>query len=265
MSTLAFQAHPGLNPNQQVGLCSQSIGGTGCKEVIEGILSLPETTLGQVFLENIGSGNEDLYTVPTGMRAIALFAAFNSAGTTTTYFAQVKIAGTYYRIGSSATPATLINGAVNFGYIYEQGETISINTSQAGLNAMLGIILFPNYHSLKTIKLTSLVAGNNVLYTAPVGKTPTMFGFNTFANSSGSAGFTYINSSGGTLTYKAYYVPVADVNPSTANQMVQASVANGTTIGGSFNALAMQPGDTIQLTTGSAAAGQFAFVTVFER
>ncbi len=265
--TSSFDPQPQLNNFRgQAGILPQLSGGTGLGEVIEYVLSLPGGSLAQVFGEDIASGNVDLYTVPTGMRAIALFAAFNSAGTTTTYFPQVKIGSTYYRIAPNLTPATLGNGSVNFGYIYEAGETIAVNTSQAGLNVMLGILLFPNTNALKTVKLFSGIAsGNNILYKVPTNKKACIFGFNTFANSSGSAGVTFVNATGGTVTYKLYYVPKADVNPSTANQMAQASVANLASTGGSINAIAMSPGDSIQFTSGVATTGQFAFVTVIER
>lgn len=82
----------------------------------------------QIFSGNVVAGNVDIYTVPAGKRALGKLAHFNPSLMTNTYFAEVKISGTYYQVTSAVTPAFNINGVTDWtGFILEGGETFSIN------------------------------------------------------------------------------------------------------------------------------------------
>jgi hypothetical protein len=111
------------------------------------------------------TGDNDLYTVPTGKRAYFLILnALNNSASTLTAFSEAKISGTYYK--------TLVQRAHKRGILWPNAggvrplcggsrESISININQQPVVVSGFIVEFDNTAGLKSSKLTSLSSGNN--------------------------------------------------------------------------------------------------------
>jgi hypothetical protein len=202
------------------------------------------------------------------MRALVALEYFNTAVGPTSVFEQAKIGGVYYRISGAAS--IVANTASNNSFqalILEQGQTFSVNTSQAGLNIFGLAWVFPNSSSLKTALLTSLSAGDNTLYTCPASKHCMVVLGNSQIFQSGNAAAIFVtNSSGGALNYTVNLVSSGGT-PTTANKATPTtSVASGTgaaaLLAAVFN-FVMNPGDYINLNT-SGPGAQVAWVTIYE-
>lgn len=225
---------------------------------------LPNMTATVIHAENVGAGDIDLFTVPAGKKAMVSCSAFNNAGTTTTWFGQVKNSGTYYHLSTVVSTATLVNsngGSFN-AYVYEAGETISINTSQAGLNVFAAVFLFDASAPIKTAKLFSFSSGDNTVYTCPAGKVAYSLGYNNFFNGVSAPNMTIINQTGGAITYTWNSVKSGNT-PVNGNRIgVTASIANNGS-GSIVSNYALAAGDFISVNT-SSNGKQIAWLTMSE-
>lgn len=225
-------------------------------------------TVQRIHVENAGSGDVDLFTVPANSRAMAILTWYNSAGTTTTFFLEAKISSTYYRVGNTSTTATNVATSTGYaGLILEAAQSFSINTSQAGLNVFGTAYIFPNTGPLKSTLVTSLGNGDNTLYTCPSGKTCRVVLGNAqfFGSANASLSPAVVNASGGTLSYTVNIVSSGG-SPGTANKATPAtSVNNGVlTPFGSIMNWALAAGDFININATGASAG-VAWVTTYEQ
>jgi hypothetical protein len=168
------------------------------------------------FIGNAGSGDIDIYTVPSGKRAfINEIDLFNTAGSTTTLYFEVKISGVYYRLSPTTTLATntyinIIDLNQGTPIILEEGDTIALNMSQAGINLWTHVMEFDKTSGMKSPRLLSLASGDNILYTVPAMKSVFIMGSSTWNGDSNSIfGF---NNSGSTITMNLNYVPNGGVS-----------------------------------------------------
>lgn len=145
----------------------------GLNAVIAGI-TLPNAKFVRIQGVNLNTGDNDLYTVPAGKRAfIGVTGQIynNSAGSITWYW-EIKVSGTYYRLSSSLTTATGDGITATAGIVLEPGETFAVNVATTnGLNALLQAIEFDSIAPLFSPKLLTLASGDQTLYTCPTGKT----------------------------------------------------------------------------------------------
>jgi hypothetical protein len=230
------------------------------------LAGLVGVTYDRFYVGNAGSGDVSLYTVPANKRALVQMEAFNTAGTTTTWSPEVQIAGAgaFYHISPAISTTTATQGTFNAGMVFEAGDVVAINTSQAGLNAFGSVILFSNTSTLKSIRLasTSWTNGNNTIYTCP--STALVAGFSPFFNSSSSAPLNYVNQSGSAATI-AWSLVESGSSVATANKLANnqnATVANNASAGGTTN-FYLQTNDFLSLNTNQTAQ-QIAWVNVFE-
>ena len=197
-----------------------------------------------------GSGDVDVFTVPAGKRALCVFNYFNSAGTTTTIFSEVKIGGVYYRANTNSTVGTLTNSSSGYlGIVLEAGDSFAQNCSQAGMNFFGTAFVFPNTNGLKTVRVTTgLQTGDNTIYTCPVGKTASISLSNNQITGSSSSALApaLFNTSGGTLSFFFNIVKFGDA-PSTANKAFPTTVVlNNNAVTGSSN-FTLNAGDYISV------------------
>lgn len=163
------------------------------------------------FIGNAGFGDIDIYTVPAGKRAfINEIDLFNAAGSTTTLYFEVKISGVYYRLSPTTTLATntyinIIDLNQGTPIILEEGDTIAINTSQAGINLWTHVMEFDNTSGMKSPRLLSLASGDNILYTVSSMQSAFIMGSSTW-NGDANAVFGF-NNSGSSTTINLNYVP----------------------------------------------------------
>jgi hypothetical protein len=145
-------------------------------------------------------------------------------------------------------------------------------TGALSCNVFSTILLFSNQAgtasvpNVKTVKLTSLASGANTLYTVGVGLTAYVAGFaDSFFNSGSTQSINNYSQavinviSQASYTYSVNFVRSAG-SPSNANFL-----GNGTTATLTMPLTSvMNAGDFININSSSSAAGQFAFVSVWE-
>lgn len=213
------------------------------------------------FVSNAGSGDVDLYTVPAGKRAyINELGGYNRAGTTTAVFIQIKVSGTYYRASNAQNYSTnqfigLMDLNQGFPIILEAGESLAVNTAQAGMNLWLRITEFDNNCGMKSPKLLALASGDNILYTVPAGKTAYLLA-NTNWNMATTCIFGY-NSSGSSANINLNLVPNGG-SSAIGNQVIaQVAVSAASSISAPTS---LSAGDSIVINS-SAARSPFVYWT----
>lgn len=153
------------------------------------------------------SGQNDLYTVPAGRRAVIPAVYCNSQGSVNANV-QFKNSSTYYNAAStlvSLTAGTPQNIKSLIPIILEAGEVLSVILSGAiSVNCWPQIIEFSSTSVLKTAKFLNLVSGNNLVYTCPAGKTAMIL--DTKLNF-GGASATAFSAVGSSLACYFMYVP----------------------------------------------------------
>lgn len=155
--------------------------------------------------------NIDLYTVPTGKRAVINFQIYNQALSTLTFFPEFKVGGIYYR-GANNTTATAITGTNGFFLkVLEAGEIASLNISQAQLTLTQVSV------SGGTVTVTGTITGGAA--NAYNGKSIIIQGF---VNSGNNGTFICNGSSATTLTF----VTTTQVNETHAGQAIEQTGCN---------------------------------------
>jgi hypothetical protein len=227
---------------------------------------------GAVFKSSIktfsATGNSDIYTCPVNKRAIITeMTVFNGhASTSSTLVAMLKIGGVYYPASASTTIAAQTTGSRSVTYVLEAGEILAVNMTQQPFNVVVSIMEFDNTSNIKSAKLTTttLVSGDNTVYTVPVGKSALVLN-NTLTMCSGTQGtFTAGNNSGGNITYKWNVVPSGG-SVGTTNQMsASTTVSTGAASSQTLTGFTMGAGDFISVNLSAGTSDQIAFVTVVE-
>jgi len=195
-------------------------------------------------------------TITSGASNVFAGHTFTTAGFTNS--------GNNTSVTALASATTCFGGAVTSPVAETHAGTA---TDQATMVVNGTILLFsatqaPN---VRTVKLTSLSAGNNTLYTCPAGKTCYIGGFSTIFNTSGSAGVNYINNSGSARTIM-YYLVRSGGSPGLTNCLYFSAV-NGIanlSVGPAAISAVLTAGDSIVINTDSAASGQVAYISVWE-
>lgn len=229
---------------------------------------LPGATYPASFFVSVGTGDQDLYTVPAGRKALicaGLSSRFtNSTGGAITATWKIKIAGSYYQIaalGTSIAPAAINTGvtiANAQAIVLAAGNSLSLNSSAPGLSVLVQIVEFDANSPLATAFTLAPASGNNPVYTVALGKTGVFLGGQ------------YLNLSGGNRTLNIYAVPNGGAT-ATSNQIAVA--ANTVTANQSFQGLlpsllttfGMVAGDSIVLNLDAATATQLAWATYLEQ
>lgn len=229
-----------------------------------GGLRLTGVTFRNAFLGNSASGNNDIYTCPVNKRAVCTrWLVYNGNGSTDSVYPTIKISGTTYRLGSATNVTTgNYSAATNMpSIVLEAGETIGMNHSQTTANTWITVVEFDNTCPLKTVKLLSLSAGDNTLYTA---SGVSAYLLDTAMNTGGlTAVVNYVNSSGGSRTAYLNFVPSAGSAASTNKASQSISVNDGNRQSFTCPA-ALGAGDFISINTDAATATQLAWVNVVE-
>lgn len=132
------------------------------------------------FANPIAGSINDVYTVPTGRRALLCSAVIANAtsGSASTFAIRIKIGATYFRISNVSGTVSPGTGGPAYTtappmYIAEAGETFAIEqTSQSLSWFVVGTILeFDNTAPLRTSKVAGVtISVDSVLYTPAAGK-----------------------------------------------------------------------------------------------
>jgi hypothetical protein len=198
----------------------------------------------------------------------------NSTGGSISYYPEIKISATYYRIGSTSNESS---GGIGHNYgmlpnrsqpiLLDAGETFAVNSNAVGLTIWSNIIEFDNTAKLKRADLRTWATGENTLFTAPANKTVS-FGLPglTIANlpATQQTAICYVNGSGSSRTLSAIHIVPSGGSTNVNNQFAGSNtIGNGNAFGkffyGNLNA-----GDSVVLVTDANTAGQFAWVNYWE-
>ena len=215
----------------------------------------------------LATGNNDLYTVPAGKRAI--FGGFTLQNTSVgniVWYPAIKISGTYYRLNSDTTTATgALGNQQGIGYIAEPGETLAIVTAtNNGANVFPWVVLFDSTIPVYSSKLLALANGDNTLYTVPSGKAAVLLNTLMAAIASDTAaGLFYVNSSGGARTIQWSFVESGQAL-GTGYLATASTNVNGATRSGLSGRPSLGAGDFVNINTNAATATQIAWVSVME-
>lgn len=213
---------------------------------------------------NIQAGNNDVYTVPSGRKAIVL-TCLGVGGTGTTVGMQVKVSGTYYPI--SASPISIGSGSslLGMGTVLEAGDILSVNGVAGGntnCRCWFSICEMDISSPFYVARNLGLSNGDNTIYTVPTGKTAyTVDGFGNLY--SGFFLQNYFNNSGASRNITAYVVPTAG-SPSSANTFYNTTA---TADGGTafvWSRTALNSGDSLVINTNSGTSGQTVWVSYIE-
>ena len=216
----------------------------------------------------LATGNNDLYTVPAGKRALfGAVSVHNTSAGNIDWYVAIKISGTYYRLSTTVTTAAGAIGAnQQISYIAEPGEILAIVTAtNNGLNVFPTVVIFDNTIPVYSSKLLALANGDNTIYTVPSGKSAVLLnvGLMAIAIDNSASALCYVNSSGGARTIQWSFVESGQalgtgylVTPSSnVNDANRSSLAGRPTLGA---------GDFVNINTNAATATQIAWVSVME-
>lgn len=219
---------------------------------------------------NLATGNTDLYTVPAGKFAYVERSQiiYNASGGSVTYYPELKVGATYYRLGTATTVATTVGATPSFGtgMVLNAGEVFAVNcATTAGLNVRGSAWEWDATDArLATARNLALASGNNTLFTVPAGKTVALVVANlTVAFAAPTVQIA--NSTGGSLNYYLNIVPSGGSVGATNQFQVATAVADVTST--AFNAAsALAAGDFINVNSSGAdaSAHQIAWVTYYQ-
>ena len=208
-----------------------------------------------------------IYTPPAGRIAIPwgpIYVKGGGAGTVT-YYPQITISSTNYRLFNDATIGTTqVGNLTTFNCpIILAGENIGFNFSASGVSAVLNIIEVDAKPIVRGL-IAGLVSGDNTLYTCPSGKNAVLMSV-TLGKVFGQANEGYIiaynPTANGSLTRATNIVPSGG-SPTTYNKF-DSSGGTGQYLGSNLANMALSAGDYININTGSG-SGQIAWVNILE-
>jgi hypothetical protein len=147
------------------------IGAAAASTVING---MPATNVSYPVVrgQNLATGNTDLYTVPAGKRLLVMAGGgVNTSAASVTWYAEIKTGGAYFMgfINPAAVAAGANTAATSSAFIFEAGESFSVNTTGPGLNVFFAAVQFDNTSPFFMARKVGLVTGPNTIYTVPAG------------------------------------------------------------------------------------------------
>lgn len=229
-----------------------------------------DSKLDTFFLDSLAAAANTVYTVPANKRAhFGTFQVINPTAGGIVVTSSILRGGLTSRLNSTSTPGA--NSGTSMAqcpfFVFEPGDKLILTPAAIGLSAFGTVILLPSNSRFKTIVKTTFSGTPQTFYEVPAGKNA----FNVFGLANPSIGFigssssNVINDSGGALTTKMYYVPAGQVLDIAKHQLINiAGPANGGQLRVDVMPRLMNPGDKIVIDTGSAAAGQMMYMSVYE-
>ena len=185
----------------------------------------------------------------------------NSGVGNITWFPEIKISGTYYRLNANQTTANgSVAQSISLAYIAEANEIVSVNTAtNNGAAVTFQVVEFDNTVSVYSQKLTSLSAGDNAVYTVPAGVTALIL--SSTLVSAGTGTLMYLNTSGGARTIQWKLTPSGGslTAISASSPMITDLARSAISFEGGLGA-----GDRLTLNTDVNTATQMAWVNVME-
>lgn len=219
-------------------------------------------------LPSLDVGRNAIYTVPSGRAAIVQGSGpliYWGAGSSCTYFVELGLAdGSWVRSFTNQSISQSQTTTFTAQYlppILIEGESIAINASTAAsVRALLSIFEFDLHPAIKTVRATSVEAGQNILYECPAGKMVAPV-----YQTPNPIGALYVMSyayGGSTQIYRHLIPSGAIYDNSTRLSMSAASYSSGSS--SVWNLPFMQAGDVLALECSSANSTINHFASFFE-
>lgn len=212
-------------------------------------------TVHQGFVTSTINGDNSVFTVPTGRKALIMnYSLYNPNGGSVTFFASINISGTVKRITSNGTLATLTRNGQTSAFCFNAGEQFIINTNLTTCSIQCGYITFPSSVPINSVRIdvnstpTALLTATTTTYSLTSVLPPTMTGIQWFI----------VNGTGGTLVYTTSFTPNAGVNATISTNSVATLVGIAPLL-----SIPMFTGDSLLISSAAATAGQFAFATIW--
>lgn len=248
-----------------------------------GAMTNVPSTLGGVPLTNaqwlkgcftsVGNGDVDLITAPANKRvAILAYHVYNpTVGGVNVFFQLKTVGGTYYKLTGTNTVSAgaVLDQIANAGLlILEPGESISVNTTGAGLHFTLTALQYDNTCAVRTRYLldSGMSAGSPATVFTATGNGALILdngfqvGEQNAATGSANFRFYFCNVSGNTRTWQWSVTPSGGANTPLS--------ATATLITGSRTSqagcLTLASGDALKFQTDNVTANQIAWVNVVE-
>lgn len=178
------------------------------------------------FASSLISGTTDIYTVPTGKKALLLGGQIrNTTGSSVQYYLQLKHLGNYYRLGTNTSATANSTSSSSLYFLFEAGESISIGTTATGLNAFYSVIEIDDDSLISRSTIFSGISGDNILLTSPTGKGAILLSTGEAIRSQ-SGTLSFLSGSGSSSTMQIHIVPPAG-SPSTATLLNSFSLGAG--------------------------------------
>jgi len=171
---------------------------------------------------NSSTSTINLYTCPTGKRALVFLEAFNSTAGTLTGRLLISYDGgiTFFTADSGVISTGTL--AISFNsFMLEAGEILAFVGSATGYNIAFSAQEFDNTSPFRKVtKNSGWIAGDNMFYTCPIGKRAIFISEPGLQNPA-LASFVFANNDTGTTAiYKLNLVPNGGT-PSLSNQIAQ--------------------------------------------
>jgi hypothetical protein len=216
------------------------------------------------------SGNNLLYTVPAGRKALVVdYIVSNSTASAIVNYPFVRIGGVDYRTGASFNePANGWGHNYSFAssrsqpIVLNAGESFGVVTDAAGLTIWAHIIEFDELSPFSRADIRNWTAGANTLLLVPANKTIAIGAMGLTSGNlpaPNATGIVYFNASGATRTLSAINIVPFGEGVALANQFATTNNVFNNTLFSKFFHGNLAAGDSIVLTSDSDAAGQFAW------
>lgn len=214
----------------------------------------------------LSSGLADLLTVPSSYRFIPFRLASGTTNTSATLVTiYIKTNSIYYPVTTEVSVVTnqgvnLISGAGT--PILEQGESLAVSNSTAGLNCILSGYFFPNTIPLYSPRIFNLAASDNVIYICPTNKVGKSHATLSVDQAVGHPSAIIVNRSGSTITMKHYSTFNGD-SPGDGNIFNFRTLLNNTVLGVTTSGF-FSEGQAYVLNSSATGNGLSAWITIYE-
>lgn len=211
----------------------------------------------------------EVYTPPVGRVAIMINQPniSNTSGLSSDFYLNLKTGGNYYKFSLNTTVTNnAFSSPTNMTPpMLSNGDSISINSTQAGAIVLISLIEFPQEiksGSLKKAQILGLSSGDNVLYNCPSGKKALVVSRVSLRTTEVILSqATIFNNSGTSITYSIYQVPSGEP---ISSKYLLAVVTTSSSTQAPFAVNKLNADDSIIINSSSGAAGQYVSLLIKE-
>lgn len=211
-------------------------------------------------------GNNDVYTVPAGYKAVIVQGVFNNntAGVFAHYLA-VKRSSVYTRISANSNTVANQPSAFSLAYtfVFLPGDIIAVNSAAVAGRVHFKIALIPDNVPINSYLVTTVSSSDTVLYTVPPGKRAKIIAYSASNLNNTNYGNVFIgNLTGGGVTFNLSYIPNGQTKDST-HLILSITIGTGT-VGAPNIVDLMEAGDSLVMSTSPTNPGSWWLLTVIE-